>query len=299
MSKLQLPVAILCLLGAFATHSACSQDLPKLRALNEVKSFAFALGDALDDTAAARLGIFDLVVIDGELASSQLISALHTSGTLVLGYLSVGTIERGRSWYRRVRSFRLDFWEDFGEWYANVAARRYRQILLTEVLPPILDKGFDGLFLDNIDMVETHTELRRGMKALVKAIHNTVTADGKLLFAQNGDSIIGSYLSYLDGWNREDVSFTYDFTRRRYRAVGARQTGQALRAIAHLRSAGIFVTTTDYSEDGDASSEATALAVACGAGALPFVTDIAVRRIPATPFVCPDDQRRRRESRPP
>ncbi len=289
MRAMQVTVCILCVLNTLGARSACCQDLPKLRALNEVKSFAFALGDELDDTAAARLGIFDLVVIDGELASAQLISSLHTSGALVLGYLSVGTIERGRSWYRRVRSFRLDFWEDFGEWYANVAARRYRQILLTKVLPPILDKGFDGLFLDNIDMVETHSELRRGMKALVKAVHDAVAADGKLLFAQNGDSLIRSYLSYLDGWNREDVSFTYDFTRRRYRAVGARQTSQALRTIAQLRTAGIFVTTTDYSEAGDASSEATALAVACGAGALPFVTDIEVRRIPATPFVCPDN----------
>src|SRR5205085_5495803 len=103
------------------------------------------------------------------------------------------------------------------------------------IAPALLHKGFDGLFLDNTDMIEAHPSQTAGMRALVRRLAAYVHARGRLLFAQNGEETIGPLLRSYDGWNREDVSATYDFSRHRYvmqprPAVRAAQA--ALRRIA-------------------------------------------------------------------
>ena len=65
-------------------------------------------------------------------------------------------------------------------------------------------------------MVEGHPKQRRGMRRLVRRLAALVHARGGLLFAQNGERSIGPLLPALDGWNREDVTWTYSFKRRRY-----------------------------------------------------------------------------------
>src|SRR3712207_2949877 len=71
------------------------------RSLDGVRSWAPALGSgSLDGDVRARFAPFDLVVVDGEEATRAQVAALRADGKIVLGYLSVGTIENYRSWYR-------------------------------------------------------------------------------------------------------------------------------------------------------------------------------------------------------
>src|SRR5947209_7806480 len=67
-----------------------------------------------------------------------------------------------------------------------------------------------------------------------------------LLFAQNGDDVIDPFLPYLDGWNREDVTRTYDFGRKRYVAVGHADHAEAIAAMRRIAARGKLVTATDY-----------------------------------------------------
>ena len=50
------------------------------------------------------------MVVDGEVARADEVAALRARGVTVLGYLSVGTIEEWRSWYRSLKRFRLGAW---------------------------------------------------------------------------------------------------------------------------------------------------------------------------------------------
>ncbi len=262
------------------------------------QSFAFAIGDgnlAGDaDRVAARLGKFGLVVVDGEEASRAEVAAVRARGTLVMGYLSVGTIEKWRSWYPRVKRFRLGAnadWKD--EWYADVSRAGLRRELGERIAPKILAKGFDGLFLDNVDMIETrnHRPQRAGMRELVLSLSDLARSDGRLLFAQNG--LWGlrklDLLDALDGWNREDVTWTYDFDRRRYVPNPARERRAALAELRDLAGRGLIVTSTDYTAAGDEDAVREAVENACDAGALPYVGDIGLsaRRLPDPPLTCP------------
>lgn len=262
------------------------------------QSFAFAIGNGNlsggPARVAARLGDFDMVVVDGELATSDEVGALRAGGTLVLAYLSVGTIEKWRSWYPRLKLFRLGAWADWkDEWFADVSKAKLRRELVRRIAPAILAKGFDGLFLDNVDMIETrnHRAQRSGMRELVLDLSELVRADGRLLFAQNGAWGLRKLglLDAINGWNREDVTWTYDFDARRYVHNPRRETQAALAEIERFAGRGLIVTATDYTRAGDQDAIREAIGNACGAGALPYVGDIGLtaRRLPDPPLTCP------------
>jgi len=265
---------------------------PRNEELADVGSWAFAIGDgALEgppEDVAARLGIFDLVVIDGEEATVQQIAALADGGTLVLAYLSVGTVEPWRSWYATLKPFALDQWGDWDEYYADVNEPGYRSGIRL-IADSMMDKGFDGLFLDNVDMVESHRSRTEGMRVLVSNLSGLAKRRGALLFAQNGDDFALMLAPLLDGWNREEVTFGYDFDTASYVRVPGDEREAALAALESMQQAGVLVTSTDYVNTPGSADERDALRVAADIGALPYVSDVELERIPRTPFTRPQN----------
>ena len=281
LSLSALVVAMSALLVATATAT------PRSRRLRTVHTWAFAIGDGdLSGNVVARYAAYDLIVLDGQETSAGQVRALRRAGKLVLAYLDVGTIEPGRPWYRQAKPYRLNYWPDWGEWYADVDAAGFRRLISRRVAPGMLRKGFSGLFLDNTDMVETHTGQRKGMDELVRGLSRLVHAKHGFLFAQNGEDTIAPLLRYYDGWNREDVSATYSFGRHRYVRQSHAEIAEADHALRRIARAGLLTLATDYTAAGDTAAQRAAVSNACAAGALPFVSDIDLTRIPATPARC-------------
>ena len=283
---LALCVPALCVaaLGALARPATAVPRDPRLR---QVRTWAFAIGGGdLTGNLARRYAGYDLLVLDGEGATAAQIASLHRAGKLVLAYLDVGTIEQGRSWYPLLKPYRLDWWPDWGEWYAAVAKPGFRRAIATRIAPRLLRKGFDGLFLDNTDMIESHPRQTAGMRTLARQLSRLVRRRHRLLFTQNGEGSIGPTLRYYDGWNREDVTSTYDFGLRRYAIQSRADIGAAQRALRWVVRHRLLALATDYTAAGDASAAARSRSDACAAGALPFVSDIDLTRVAAVPARC-------------
>ena len=280
--------AALASLTAVLTLASSAHATPSSPRLAAVHDFAFGLGlDANDPAVLGSLEQYDLVVVDGELTKPASVARLHQAGAVVLGYLSVGTIEPFRSWYPKLKPFGLrDRFKQFGETYADVDAAGFRHAISRRIAPRLLHKGFDGLFLDNTDMVETHKRERPGMRRLVQSLSHLVHRGGGLLFAQNGEDSIGNLLRFYDGWNREDVSWTYSFRRRGYVHQTPGEIAAAQSALRRIGARGLLVTATDYTGSGDAAAQQESIANACAAGALPFVSDIGLTRLPEGPLSC-------------
>jgi polysaccharide biosynthesis protein PelA len=274
------------LLIAVLVGQASRADTLPVR-LAAVHSWSFALGLGSDEIAAnlEKLRAFGLVVLDGEEASRGQIAQLKQEGVVVLGYLSIGTIERDRPWYQQVSDYRLDLWGDWDEWYARVAVEGYRRIM-GRIGKRYLKKGFDGLFLDNVDMIGTHRRQARGMLQLVRELAEAAHARGKYVFTQNGEDTLGRFMPFLDGWNREDVTSTYNFEKERYEQVSTADHANAIAALEQIRAVGLLTLSTDYVARGDDDTAAAALTAACAAGALPYVSDIELTRLPAAPLLC-------------
>ena len=258
------------------------------------ESFAFAIGNGTvggsAQEVADRLGRFDLVVVDGEDANAQAVARTQEEGTQVLGYLSVGTIEKWRSWYPELKRYRLSAWQDWkDEWFADTSKAGFRRRLVAIAEEEILPKGFDGLFLDNVDMVEVrrHRPQREGMGKVVADLDELV--GGRMLFAQNGaPGVLDGYpqqgvdplIDHLDGWNREDVTWTYDFDRHRYEQTSAPDRNAALDELEEIGDAGLTTAATDYTgiDGGFTEAECQAVTNALSVGALPYLADIGLTR---------------------
>ncbi|MEZ5081024.1 MAG: endo alpha-1,4 polygalactosaminidase [Thermoleophilia bacterium] len=261
-----------------AAHAA-----PADRRLASVNTFAFAIGDGtLRGDVVRRYRDYRLVVVDGQGGDRARFAASGAPG-IVVGYVSVGTVESWRPWYGRAKRYALEPYDDWpGERYADTSAAGYRRLIAGSVAPALLRKGLDGLFLDNVDMVREHRAQRRGMFTLVRQLRKVVDrAPGRYLFAQNGEDVIGPVVPMLDGWNREDVTATYDHDGSRYALVSGAERRAAVSALRRFRARGLLVTSTDYTGSSATASARSAVRVACSAGAIPFVSDISLRRIPA------------------
>jgi len=255
----------------------------RIAKLHSAGSWAFAIGDgATVGTNFERLKSYDIVVVDGETTSAEQIEQLHAAGCSVLAYVSVGTIESYRSWYPRVAPYRLDLWGDWGEWYADVNAAGYRTVLLAET-STMLGKGADGLFLDNVDMVDVHPERSAGMTALVTSLSAQTRRAGRVLATQNGYDVVWPLRGFFSAWNREDVTSTYDFETDRYLRTPAADREDALRELGAMRAAGLVTMATDYTSAEDTATGTLARQNAASVGALSFVSDILLTRIPALP----------------
>ena len=238
--------------------------------LASVHTWAFAIGNGtLSGNLAQRYAGYDLVVVDGQEATRAEVATLHGAGALVLGYLDAGTIEPYRPWFRKAKPYRLDYWKQWGEWYANVNAPGYRK-LIGGVAASFERKGLDGLFLDNTDMIETHPKQAPGMRRLVASLAKLVHGRGGFLFAQNGADVDGPITRYLDGWNREDVG----------------TDPGAVRDLRKMRALGLLTVGTGYVANARSPAVQRDIGLACGAGAIPFVSNLELTRIPQPPPHC-------------
>ncbi len=271
--------------GAAATRAA--EPSIRQQLLKDARTFAPALGADLTRANVARLARRDLVVVDGELTTAREVKKLKAHGALVLAYLSVGSVESWRSWFPLLEDYRL---EELGDWegeaYADVSQAGARDALADQIAPDLLKKGFDGLFLDNVDMVEEHAAQQPGMVDLVTRLSTRVHAAGGVLMAQNGDTVIDPFVPLLDAWNREDPTGTYDFAKKKYVPTDAAGRRLARATIKRLVGAGLVVTTIDYFGSPSSPHARRAIRISCQSGALPFIGDIALKRIPKTAARC-------------
>ncbi|MFT4035422.1 MAG: endo alpha-1,4 polygalactosaminidase [Patulibacter sp.] len=274
------------LAGACPSGALAAEQTAKAR-LGAAKSFTMALGATLTTSKIARLATRDLVVVDGDDTSAKQVAGLQRRDAVVLGYLSVGTVEAWRSWFSLLRNDRLEALGDWnGERYANVSSAALRDALADQIAPQLLAKGFDGLLLGNVEMVEDHAAQADGMLELVTRIAARVHAAGGVLMAQNGDTIITPYLPLLDGWNREDASGTYDASSGKYVATGADARRAARATLAAVRAAGVITTTTDYFASPSSKAARRAIRISCAAGAIPTISNAALSAVPKQPARC-------------
>jgi uncharacterized protein (TIGR01370 family) len=257
-----------------ATRSA------RLAALRRVRSWAPVIGaDALP-----ALDGPDLVVVDGlpdaagdDAAARARLAAARATGALVIAYLSVGTVEDWRPYAPEVAPEwtlgPMPGWE--GERFADVRADGWRRIMVREAAA-LQARGFDGLFLDNLDVAEEHSRTRDALVELVGEIR--AAASVSLLIAQNGLATIDRLP--VDAVSREDTWWRWEHDR--YERSPPQETAAILDALRRQRARGLVVLTLDYTEPGDPEAEAI-VRRSRAEGFVPAVSVLALDRAPHAP----------------
>lgn len=217
------------LLALMLTRVGLTQAPPP-RPWNAVRSFAYQLqGVNLDLLARSD---FDLLILDysrdgspGGRWSRQEIQRLKPRR--VLAYLSIGEAENYRFYWKPHFRPRKPLWleSENPDWKGNFRVRYWEpgwQKLVYQYLDQILEAGFDGVYLDRVDVYEVFQEkgrpgARREMIQFVSDIARYTRGRAGAdfgIFPQNGDELLQhpAYLRTITGIGREDTYFGYPQT---------------------------------------------------------------------------------------
>lgn len=153
---------------------------------------------------------YDLLILQPELFSGLEISELKSAGSIPIAYLSLGEIEKSRWWADRIKDSWLlgknDIWESF---YIDPGNPGWESLVLEIIIPSITEKGFSGLFLDTVDMVDLYPDSRTEMVELISGIRK---AYPELILIQNrGFNIFPKTAGMLDGILFESMTSSYNF----------------------------------------------------------------------------------------
>ena len=233
---------------------------------------------------------FDVVVVDPGYRGS--ISLLKARGAKVLAYLSIGEIATHHKAFLKAKQAGLLVRENVnwkGAWVVDVRNPAWQQMVVQELAPALLRRGFDGLFLDTIDspIHLGHTEAKRfpGMKQaavrLVQALH--AGHPQAALMLNGGLPIIGDVRDAVHMMAIESTKSTWDFKKKRplWRSSTERRAGLARLAKARADNPDLKVFTLDYWDPADRKSVQRIYAAQRKHGFIPYVATIALTRVVA------------------
>ena len=194
-----------------------------------------------------KLKDYQTVVIDAEHFTKADITKLKKAGKTVYTYLSIGSLEDYRSYYKAYKHLAIskyDGWE--GEEWVDVSAKAWQKLVLKRA-KEFKKKGVDGFFLDNADVYYEYKEPRI-YKGLVKILTDIRKLNTKVII-NGGDVFVSKYLKenkglkkIADGVNQEGVFTTLVEDKKK----GEEITRYYLNYLKKLSKKGIRIYLTEY-----------------------------------------------------
>ncbi|MDP9096920.1 MAG: endo alpha-1,4 polygalactosaminidase, partial [Pseudomonadota bacterium] len=205
----------------------------------EPDRFAICYGQ---DATTEQLAPYRRLVLDGD--HHPPLAPLLARNVELFGYVSVGEADQERSHYpAAVASGALlganANWP--GARYVDLRRPAWSALLLDQIIPAVLGKGFNGLFLDTLDdaafLEQADPIGNRGMveagAALVRAIHARYPALPLML--NRAYEVAALVAGDLDSVLAESLASTYDFKTRRYHLRPEADLNWGLARLAELR----------------------------------------------------------------
>lgn len=169
-----------------------------------------------DQAPVEAFNPFQVIVLEPE--SHVEVKALRERNKTLLGYLSLGEIEKERFFYEEAKKEGLlgkenTYWK--GSYFVDITNRKWRKLVIEELIPRILHKGFSGLFLDTLDNTLSTKETREAAIELVKTIR--LHYPEILLMVNRGYELFEEIGKEVDILLAEDLLTLYDFEKKEYR----------------------------------------------------------------------------------
>lgn len=148
-----LLLSVLLLLGCTATqHTVMAQGHPPVDPAP--RNFAVCYNVAVPSSSFQP---FDLLVLEYA-EPPERIREFRKQGKAVLGYLSLGAVDRNRWWYEKLRQAGALGKPNAGFTSTEIDASKpaWSALVTDEIVPEMLDPkrlGFDGIFFDDLDLL--------------------------------------------------------------------------------------------------------------------------------------------------
>lgn len=206
------------------------------------------------DASVSNVKKFDLAILDSD--SHPDLTELKATGTILIGYVSLGEVADYR-WYWNDIAKKPWILEKNPNWNSrmiDVRADEWRQLLTEQIIPRILAKGFDGIFLDTIDDAEyleqyhpkkKYPGMGAAMVRLIKLIRKKFPTI--YIVANRGFAFLNEIASSIDGVVAESIFTTIDFEKSMTRRRNAYETAPIIKQLRKAsKRTGLKVFTLDY-----------------------------------------------------
>lgn len=235
---------------------------------------------------------YTLVVLDSE--HHPPLRPLAERGKVLLGYISLGEVEEHRPWYAKVKRWGIlkeenPHWK--GSYYVDVRDPRWTALVVEELVPMLLRRGFDGVFLDTLDnpvhLEEAQPQKYKGMTEaaaqLVRAIRRNYP-DAPIMM-NRAYALLPKVERDIDFELGESVYADYDFKTKTYRLVDRPLYLEQVRLLkeARKRRPELRVMTLDYWSPSDPEGIKRIYKEQRANGFDPYVATIDLDRIVAAP----------------
>ena len=262
---------------------------------SELEAFAQDLPWAVYYADSATPGTFDdydLLILDSDFEDP--LEPLADSGKTLLGYLSIGEANQQRTYFDELAAEGILLQENQnwrGSYFIDVRDPRWRNRVIEDLIPILLDRGFDGVFLDTADnaahLERVDPETFRGMTfAMGRMVAEIRRHFPSIQIALNrGFELLGQVAGHIDLVLGESMLTDYDFQDRSYKLVPDtlyEEQVDWLRA-AKRRQPGLVVLTLDYWDPADMEGIANIYELQRRNGFNPYVATIELNRIVKEP----------------
>ncbi|WP_353434304.1 endo alpha-1,4 polygalactosaminidase [Sphingomonas faeni] len=222
------------------------------------------------------------------------IAPLRGPGSILLGYVSFGEVERGRPYFAALDkagalSAANPNWPDAR--LADLRHPAWRAAVLDRLVPAILALGYDGIFIDTMDNAEAMERqdpvANTGMVAAGATLIAAVRArfPKTRIMLNRGYALLPNVAPKIDYLLGEAMASRWNFAAKRYELLSesdwAWQAGR-LRA-ARARNSALALMTLDYWNPADTTQIAALYARERAAGFSPYVATLALDRLMPEP----------------
>jgi len=145
--------------------------------------------------------------------------------TKFVGYLSVGEVNHNRSYWSLVKgkSFLVEENENWpGAYRVDIRSKEWQDLLLKQIIPSIINKGYNGVFLDTVDTAiyleqKDPTKYAGSKQAMIDfIIRMHKEFPDLMIIPNNGLQILNSIGPHISGVLVEDLYTRYNFENKTY-----------------------------------------------------------------------------------
>lgn len=208
---------------------------PARQRFREARSFSVYYGSG----RVAELSGYDIAVLHTPMMKSADVRRLSELGVVTVGYISIGESSRlhdgdgsgpgGKaSWY-----FDQDGNDEpdqnavWKSWYANTNDPAWRANRVAEAKRLVEEYGFEGIFLDVLNVSELYPESRPGMLQMICDLREALPK--AVIVMNQGFDLVADAAPLVDGFMMESFTATYDFEAKEYRLHDPASLDYALR----------------------------------------------------------------------
>lgn len=160
---------------------------------------------------------YNYVILESKHYLPSNIRVIKSQNEKVFSYISLGEVNANASHYTELKTHTLGRNKIWNSYYLDLKSPKTIEIIMA-IVDETFSKGYDGLFLDNVDNFTIHGQQKEQKAELVGLLKKIKEKYPKKEFIQNaGIDLVPETASYLDAIAIESIATDYSFKSKRYK----------------------------------------------------------------------------------